>query len=178
MELEEFENENAEITEVTGKVIFAGYSLASVLVALNLLIAMLNNSYKKVDVSVTTQPKPTISRSNFTSQTRGFWLDRLDGLVRFDHRENTGSRLFTEVKLCWTGLISGWVTIWIKYPVLFFLRSQAGVVKTSITPSTSTTYVVCGLSFSRSQPDFEGFLRVLRFPPSAKSTPSLFHLAI
>ena len=26
-------------------------------------------------------------------------------------RENTGSRLFTEVKPCWTGLISGWVTI-------------------------------------------------------------------
>ncbi|KAK2565875.1 Short transient receptor potential channel 5 [Acropora cervicornis] len=49
VELEEFENKNAEITEVTGKVIFAGYSLASVLVALNLLIAMLNNSYKKVD---------------------------------------------------------------------------------------------------------------------------------
>ena len=28
------------------------------------------------------------------------------------HRmENTGSRLFTEVKPCWTGMISGWVTI-------------------------------------------------------------------
>ena len=64
--------------------------------------------------------------------------------------------------------------MWIKYPVLYCLGSQAGVVKTSITPSISTTYVVCGLSFSRSQPDFEGFLR---FPPSAKSTPSLFHLA-
>lgn len=49
VELEEFENKNAEITDVTGKVIFAGYSLASVLVLLNLLIAMLNNSYKKVD---------------------------------------------------------------------------------------------------------------------------------
>ena len=33
---------------------------------------------------------------------------------------------------------------------------------------------VCGLSFSRSQPDFEGFLRALRFPPSSKLTPSLF----
>ena len=33
--------------------------------------------------------------------------------------------------------------------------------------------VVCGSSFSRSQPDFEGFLRALRFPPSAKLTPSL-----
>ena len=40
--------------------------------------------------------------------------------------------------------------------------------KKSITPSTSTTNVVCGLSFSRSQPDFEGFLRALRFPPSSK----------
>ena len=25
--------------------------------------------------------------------------------------KNTGSHLFTEVKPCWTGLISGWVTI-------------------------------------------------------------------
>jgi len=33
--------------------------------------------------------------------------------------------------------------------------------------------VVCGLSFSRSQPDLEGFLRALRFPPSPKLTPSL-----
>ena len=34
--------------------------------------------------------------------------------------------------------------------------------------------VVCGSSFSRSEPDFEGFLRALRFPPSSKLTPSLF----
>mgnify|MGYP006973387074 CR=1 FL=1 len=27
-------------------------------------------------------------------------------------RQNTGSRLFTEVKLCWTALITGSVTIW------------------------------------------------------------------
>ena len=47
-----------------------------------------------------------------------------------------------------------------------------------MTPSTSTTNVVCGLSFSRSQPDFKGFLRVLRFPPSSKLTPSLIHLAV
>ena len=33
----------------------------------------------------------------------------------YHQRENTGSRLFTEVKPCWTGLISGWVTISIKY---------------------------------------------------------------
>ena len=75
MDVEDFDTANAKITEVTGKVIFAGYSLASVLVALNLLIAMLNNSYKKVDVSGTTQPRPPISRSHFTSETRGFWLD-------------------------------------------------------------------------------------------------------
>ena len=36
----------------------------------------------------------------------------------------------------------------------------------------------CGLSFSRSQPDFEGFLWVLRFPPSSKLTLSLIHLAV
>ena len=28
----------------------------------------------------------------------------------YHQRENNGSRLFTEVKPCWTGLISGWVT--------------------------------------------------------------------
>ena len=39
-------------------------------------------------------------------------------------------------------------------------------------------HVVCGLSFSRSQPDFEGFLRAPRFPPSSKSTPCLIHLAV
>jgi len=42
--------------------------------------------------------------------------------------ENTGSRLFTEVKPCWTGLISGWVTIYIKYPMLYSLGSQNGEV--------------------------------------------------
>ena len=32
---------------------------------------------------------------------------------------------FTEVKPCWTGLISGWVTL---CPVLYSMGSQAGVV--------------------------------------------------
>ena len=35
---------------------------------------------------------------------------------------------------------------------------------------------MCGLSFSRSQPDFEGFLRALRFPPSSKLTPRQSYL--
>ena len=55
------------------------------------------------------------------------------------------------------------------------MGSQAGVVDIN---HTSTTNFVCGLSFSRSQPDFEGFFRALRFPPSSKSTPSLIHLAV
>ena len=42
--------------------------------------------------------------------------------------KKTGSRLFTEIKPCWTGLISGWVTISMKYPVLYSLGSQVGVV--------------------------------------------------
>ena len=57
------------------------------------------------------------------------------------------------------------------------MGADLAVIK-SIRPSTSTKNVVCGLSFSRSQPDFEGFLRALQFPPSAKLTPSLFHLAV
>ena len=35
----------------------------------------------------------------------------LDTMYGYHQRENTGSRLFTEVKPCWTGLLSGWVTI-------------------------------------------------------------------
>jgi len=49
---------------------------------------------------------------------------------------------------------------------------------TSIAPSTSTTNVACGLSFSRSQPDCEGFLPTPPVSPSSKSTPSLIHLAV
>ena len=50
--------------------------------------------------------------------------------------------------------------------------SQAGVV------DINHAFHLCGLSFSRSQPDFEGFLRALRFPPSSKLTSSLIHLAV
>ena len=99
-------------------------------------------------------------------------------IVRYGYhqRKNTGCRLFTEVKPCWTGLISGWVTISIKYPVLYSLGSQADVV--DINHAFHLYYnVVCGLSFSRSQPDFEDFLRALRFPPSAKLTLSLTQYA-
>ena len=80
------------------------------------------------------------------------------------------SGLFTEVKPPWMGLISGWVTIWIDF--------QCCTRWKSITPSTSATNVVCRLSFSQSQPYFEGFLRAFRFPPSSKSTPSLIHIAV
>ena len=71
------------------------------------------------------------------------------------------------VKPCWMGLKSRWVTIWIIS--LCCTPWEVRLAKwTSITPSTSTTNVVCGLSFSRSQPDFEGFRRALRFPPCSK----------
>ena len=46
----------------------------------------------------------------------------------YHQRENTGSRLFTEVKPCWIGLISERVTIYIKDPVLYSTGGQAGVV--------------------------------------------------
>ena len=59
-----------------------------------------------------------------------------------DNANVTVKTLFTEVKPCLTELISGWVTIWIDF--------LSYTPWTSITPSTSTTNVVCGLSFSRS----------------------------
>ena len=55
--------------------------------------------------------------------------------------------------------------------MLYSLGCQAGVV--DINHAFHLYYnVVCGLSFSQSQPDFEGFLRALRFSPSAKLTPT------
>ena len=103
---------------------------------------------------------------------------KLGNVCRYSYhqREIDGSRLFTEVKPCWTGLISGWVTISIKYRVLCSLGNQAGVVH--INHAFYLHYnVKCGSSFSGSQPDFEGFLRALRFPPSAKLTSSLIQCA-
>ena len=51
--------------------------------------------------------------------------------------------------------------------MLYSLGSQAGVVVINL---ASTTNVVGGLNFSRSQPDFEGFRWVLSsvFPPHQK----------
>ena len=118
------------------------------------------------NVSLTHPPRCThcsqLVGPNESAQTRRH--------VRLAPKVNTGPRLFTEVKPCCTGLVSGRVTIWI----LFLCCTPW----TPITPSTSITNVVCGLSFSRSQPDFDGSLLLLRSPPSSKSTPSLVHLAV
>ena len=62
-------------------------------------------------------------------------------LERMLEEENTGSRVLTEVKPCWTGLISGWVTILMKYPVLYSLGSQAGAV--DINHAFTSTTVLC-----------------------------------
>ena len=51
--------------------------------------------------------------------------------------------------------------------------SQAGVVDINYAFHLCYKFV-CGLTFSRSLPDFEGFLPALRFPPSSKLTPSSF----
>ena len=60
--------------------------------------------------------------------------------------------------------------------MLYSLGSQAGVV--DINHAFHLYYNdVCGSSFNRSQSDFEGFLRALRFPPSAKLIPSLIQYA-
>ena len=62
------------------------------------------------------------------------------------------------------------------WPVLYSLGSQAGVV--DINHAFHLYYnIVCGSSCSRSLPDFEGFLRALRFPPSAKLIPSVIQYA-
>ena len=56
------------------------------------------------------------------------------------------------------------------------MGSQAGVVDINHALHLYYKNVVCGLSFSQSQPDFEGFLRALWFPPSSKLTPRQSYL--
>ena len=75
-------------------------------------------------------------------------------------KEKHWSRPFTEVKPCWMGLITGWVTTWGSF--LAVLLGESGWALT--TPSTLTANAACVLSFDGSQPDFEGFLWILRFP--------------
>ena len=52
IDLDEFETKNHtfEITEKTGKVLFAFYSICAVMVALNMLIAMMSHSYEYISV--------------------------------------------------------------------------------------------------------------------------------
>jgi len=72
---------------------------------------------------------------------------------------------FAEVKPCWTGLITGWVTIWIiPCAVLLGKSGWYNGHQSRLPPLLQN--VVCGLTFTRSQPDFEGFLWALLSPQS------------
>ena len=52
-DLESFKtDEKFAITAVTGELLFAGYNIAAVIVALNMLIAMLSNTFQKIAVSI------------------------------------------------------------------------------------------------------------------------------
>ena len=77
-------------------------------------------------------------------------------------KENTGSHLITEVRSCWAGSISGWITI-LVYPVLYALGVRL-VSWSSLMPPTSAK--ACGLNLSWSQPDLGCFSGYSGFPPS------------
>ena len=53
IDLDDFETKDKsfEITQETGKVLFAFYSICAVMVALNMLIAMMTHSYENISVS-------------------------------------------------------------------------------------------------------------------------------
>ena len=79
----------------------------------------------------------------------------------------------SEVKPCGTGLITVWVAFWVFSHAVLLAGSEAGVV---VINHASHLYCKCCMwaeFFSWSQPDFQGFRRVLRFPPSSKSTHSV-----
>ena len=56
LELEEFNTKGTtfDITEETGKVLFAFYSICAIMVALNMLIAMMTHSYDYISVRTST----------------------------------------------------------------------------------------------------------------------------
>ena len=81
-------------------------------------------------------PKLRFQKLKFC-KTKLWWINILEIFVRGGYHNFATSLVIsacvaitkgkTLVPVC-TGLISGWVTIWIKYPVPYFLGSRAGVV--------------------------------------------------
>ena len=55
IDLEEFETKDRtfDITQETGKILFAFYSICAIMVALNMLIAMMSHSYEYISVRKT-----------------------------------------------------------------------------------------------------------------------------
>ena len=86
----------------------------------------------------------------------------------YHHRENTGSRLFTDGFDIWIGDHLD------KIPCAVLLGKSGW---RSGHQSRLPPLLQCCMCVSRSQPDIEGFLRALRFPPSAKLAPSLIQYA-
>ena len=69
---------------------------------------------------------------------RHLWISY--SVLRPYHAECTGSRLITEVKQHWAGLVLGWVTAW-EYPVLqVFLHASNGS-RCSLFPLSLSTFV-------------------------------------
>ena len=66
----------------------------------NIKISMIKNLLGSRDSSI---PHSRVQSNIVWSRLSRLWYGH-------HQRKNTGSRLFTEVKPCWTGLISGWVT--------------------------------------------------------------------
>ena len=60
-------------------------------------------------------------------------------------------------KPCWTGLVTGWVTIWGREKkTRVVLLGESGWRKWSSTTPPTTTIIKCGLTFIRSQPGNSG----------------------
>ena len=55
LDLEDFDTKDRtfKITQETGRVLFAFYSICAVMVALNMLIAMMTHSYDSISVRIT-----------------------------------------------------------------------------------------------------------------------------
>ena len=72
-------SEGFVITQYAGEMLLALYAIASLLVAINMLIAMMSNTYQRVAVSskdFNRKISVSISGRSFFFQGRNFWQER------------------------------------------------------------------------------------------------------
>ena len=105
IDLDDFETKDKsfEITQETGKVLFAFYSIFAVMVALNMLIAMMTHSYENISVSTKSFMHDAIDI--FAEHLRSVRNNDVDKPVA--RHFNAANHSISDIKVCAISPISG-----------------------------------------------------------------------